>query len=246
MEVTNLNGRSGLVMNTGLQNKHIQKRKLKNEIRKKCTELKRTCFHEINLALKSKLKKIIKSHQTKLINLRRQQNKNTFGVATTHIKHTIHNFSLYQLPNDKLTALWYSLDHHIPSKFNRNRIYIEFEQFYQSLLKDISHVTDEDLSHLKTKLRNTCDKYNQIHVPYKHKQIIEQLSNDRNICIIRQDKGRGVAIVDISKYTGKHLELLETNQFLKLKHNSTKSFENEIQRTLRKLKTRLSTQQYYQ
>ena len=76
-----------LVMNTGLQNKHIQKRKLKNEIRKKCTELKRTCFHEINLALKSKLKKIIKSHQTKLINLRRQQNKNTFGVATTHIKH---------------------------------------------------------------------------------------------------------------------------------------------------------------
>ena len=32
---------------------------------------------------------------------------------------------------------------------------------------------DEKLSHLKTKLRNTCDKYSQIHVPYKYKKVIE-------------------------------------------------------------------------
>ena len=69
-----------LIMNAELQNKHIQKRKLKKEIKKICTELKRTvsliilntCFHQINIALKSKLKEITKRHVTKLINLRRQ------------------------------------------------------------------------------------------------------------------------------------------------------------------------------
>ena len=54
-------------MNTELQNKHIQKRKLKKEIEKIDTELKRTislilhtCFHQINVAFQSKLKKITK------------------------------------------------------------------------------------------------------------------------------------------------------------------------------------------
>ena len=64
-------------MSTELQNKHIQKRKLKKEIKKICTELKRTvsliilntCFHQINIALKSKLKKITKRHDTKLTSL---------------------------------------------------------------------------------------------------------------------------------------------------------------------------------
>ena len=62
-------------MDNELQNKHIQNRKLKKEIKKICTELKRliipnTCFHEINIALKSKLKKITKRHDTKLINIK--------------------------------------------------------------------------------------------------------------------------------------------------------------------------------
>ena len=65
-------------MDNELQNKHIQNRKLKKEIKKICTELKRTvsliilntCFHEINIALKSKLKKITKRYDTKLINIK--------------------------------------------------------------------------------------------------------------------------------------------------------------------------------
>ena len=63
-----------LVMNTKLQNKHIQKWKLKKEIKKICTELKHTICLIIlntlkkNVALKSKLKRITKRHETKLIN----------------------------------------------------------------------------------------------------------------------------------------------------------------------------------
>ena len=147
-------------MDNELQNKHIQNRKLKKEIKKICTELKRTvsliilntCFHEINIALKSKLKKITKRHDTKT-----NKHKSTFRITPIYVKNTTHNFSSYQLSNNELTALLYGLDHHIPSKVNGNRIYTEFEQFYQSLVKDIPHLPYEDLSHLKTKLRNTCD-----------------------------------------------------------------------------------------
>ena len=73
-------------MNTELQNKHIQNRKLKKEIKKISIELKRivsliilnTFFHQINVALKSKRKEITTRHEAKLINLRRQENKSTF------------------------------------------------------------------------------------------------------------------------------------------------------------------------
>ena len=105
----------------------------------------------------------------------------------------------------------------------------------------MSHVSDEELSHLKTKLGNTCDKYSQIHVPYKYEKVIKQLSNNHNICIMRQHKGRGVVIIDNSRNMGKGLELLQTNQFLKLKHNLIKSFEKKIWRTLRILKTIIYT-----
>ena len=105
---------------------------------------------------------------------------------------------------------------------------------------------DEDLSHLKTKLRNTCNKYSQVYILYKYKKIIEQLSNNGKICIMSQDKERGVVIIDKSKYTTKCLELLQTNKFSKLKYDPTKSFENKIHRIFGKLKTRLSTEQYYQ
>ena len=93
--------------------------------------------------MKNKLKKITKRQETKLVNLHRQKNKSTFKVNTTYTKKNVHNSLSYQLSNDELTALSYGLDHHIPSKFNCNRIYTEFEQFYQSLLKDISHVPYE-------------------------------------------------------------------------------------------------------
>ena len=85
------------------------------------------------------------------------KHKSTFRITPIYVKNTTHNFSSYQLSNNELTALLYGLDHHIPSKVNGNRIYTEFEQFYQSLVKDIPHLPYEDLSHLKTKLRNTCD-----------------------------------------------------------------------------------------
>ena len=102
------------------------------------------------------------------------------------------------------------------------------------------------MTRLKTKLRRTCERYSKIHVPYKYKTIIDRLSKNQRICIIKQDKGRGVAVMDRSKYTKKYLNILQTEQFTKLRHDPTKSIENKIQRELRKLKRRLTIQEYRQ
>ena len=58
---------------------------------------------------------------------------------------------------------------------------------------------------IKTKMRNTCEKYSEIKVPYKHREITRNLSNNKNIVIMKQDKGRGVVIMDRNKYFDKCL-----------------------------------------
>ena len=93
---------------------------------------------------------------------------------------------------------------------------------------------------MKTKLRSTCEGYSKINVPYKYKTVIDSLWKSQNICIIKQDKGSGVVVMDWSKCTEKCLNILQTEQFTKLRHDPTKSFENKIQRELRKLKRRLT------
>ena len=118
-------------------------------------------FHQLHIALKSKFKMIANRHQKRLTNLRKQQEKKTDKLTVTYIKNKVHNFSSYQLTTEEYTALSYGLDHNIPCKFNSNRIHTEFEQSYQSILKDISHIPESDLSCLKTKVRNTCEKYSK-------------------------------------------------------------------------------------
>ena len=78
--------------------------------------------------------------QKKLTNLRKQQERKIDKSTTTYAKNTVHNFSSYQLTTEDYAAHSYGLDHHIPCKFNSNRIHTKFEQFYQSILKYISHI----------------------------------------------------------------------------------------------------------
>ena len=61
---------------------------------------------------------------------------------------------------------------------------------------------------------------------------------------MKQDKGRGVTLIDRTAYLEKCLDILDTNQFTKLSMNSTKKTEEKIQRALRKVKTSFSTQEY--
>ena len=61
---------------------------------------------------------------------------------------------------------------------------------------------------------------------------------------MKQDKGRGVVIIDKTKHQEKRLALPNTNQFVKLSRNPTKQIETKIQRVLRKIKTNISLHEY--
>ena len=73
---------------------------------------------------------------------------------------------------------------------------------------------------------------------------MKQDKGRRNIVVLKQDKGRRVVILDKIIYVEKCLSILDTNQFMKLDKNPTSSFESKIQRTLRKIKSKLSTEEY--
>ena len=80
----------------------------------------------------------------------------------------------------------------------------------------ISHIPDEQLAVLKTRIRNTCHKYNRINVPYRYREIIRNSTNNEKIKVLKKDKDRQVVIMDSSQYMNKCLNMLNNDNFLKL------------------------------
>ena len=101
------------------------------------------------------------------------------------------------------------------------------------------HIPEDHLAHIKTKLRNTCERYSKIRVPYKYRKIVEALSKNSRIVIMKQYKGRGVVLMDRTVYLEKCLDILDTNQSTKLTTDPTKKTEEKIQQVLRKIKRSL-------
>ena len=148
------------------------------------------------------------------------------------------------MPIEEEKALSFGLDQNIPATLNHNNVHTEFEYFYQYITNDILRLSEDDIIKLKTKLRHTCKKYSDIKVPYKYQRTIDTLHRNNNIVVLKQYKGRSVVILDKNIYVDKCLSILGTNQFMKLSKNPTSSYESKIQRTLRKTKLKLSTEQY--
>ena len=97
---------------------------------------------------------------------------------------------------------------------------------------------------LKTKLRHTFEKYGQIKVPYKYRTVINNLRRNKDLVILKQDKGKGVVLLDRTVYTEKCLSIFNTQQFQQLDISPTAANENKIQRALRKIKSKFTQQEY--
>ena len=138
--------------------------------------------------------------------------------------------SSYVLLDEEQLALSFGLDQHVQVKCDNNLINTEFEHYFQNIKNTVPNISDEKMLQLKTKLLSTCEKYNNIKVPFKHRQVIKRLAENNNIFLLPQDKGKGVVIMDKGKYTEKCLNLLNSNQFNKLSHDPTKSVENKVKR----------------
>ena len=116
--------------------------------------------------------------------------------------------------------------------------------FYQNILKDISHLNNDVITKLKTKLRHACDKYSPIKVAYKYRNVINNLRRNKQVVILKQDKGRQVVLLDKTKYVEKCFSIINTNKFKKFDKNPTVSYEAKIQRALKKMKSRFTLQEY--
>ena len=69
--------------------------------------------------------------------------------------------------------------------------------------------------------------------------MIWNLSKNKEIVILKQDKDRGAVVLDHSKYMGKCLSVLSTSQFAEIDHDPTAYIEGKVQRTLTKIKNKL-------
>ena len=73
---------------------------------------------------------------------------------------------------------------------------------------------------------------------------MKKLSNNDSIVILKQDKGRGVVIMNRSAYIEKCFSLPNTSQFNKLTKDPTHATERKIQRVARKIKLKLPSNIY--
>ena len=153
---------------------------------------------------------------------------------------SIHNFSQYKLTPEEEHALSFSLDNHIPTKQNDIKIKTKFESFYYQILKHTNQLDQRRQDELKSKIRRTSENYSRIKVPYKYQKIIDNISRNKDIILIKQDKGRGVVILDKKDYIEKCINITDSKQFKKLKEDPTKT-ENKMQHTLRKIKHNILT-----
>ena len=66
----------------------------------------------------------------------------------------------------------------------------------------------------------------------------------QDIVILKQDKGRGIVILDKKSYDEKCSKLINNNKFKKLNQDPTAKLERQMQRALGKIKTSLSDMEY--
>ena len=151
-------------------------------------------------------------------------------------KKVVHNFSSYNLTGEEIEILSFGIDHYIPLKAELKRIEVEFEYYYKNILSDITDLQEAEKMGLKTHLLSACRQYTEIKVPYKHPRVIKSLTENESICLLKQDKGRGVIVIDRTDYVEKCDEMLKSKQFIQLQNDPTAKFERKVQNKLLELK----------
>ena len=233
-------------------NKHQTKNKIKEQILSSSNHLKSALsfleYKAIQYRLRSNVSKRIKKWKAlqskKLENLRKKETRNKDAQETNRLPNIVHNFSSYQLSNEEQKALSYGLDHYIPERIDKRRLEVEFENLYQNILWSADKIGEEEKLNLKTKFLNCFKNYNTIKTPYEYREIVKKLSDNQDIFLLKQDKGRGIVIMDRSKYVEKSLEILQTNKFTELQEDPTAQFETRVQTCLRKMKKRFDAATY--
>ena len=236
------------IIDAELKNKHQRMKELKRKERENLNELRITLGYisyctlnkKINMRTNGKSKAWRRTHEEKLKKLFAEKSTK-WQQRPTNI---VHNFSSYDLTAEETHILSFGLDHQIPAKMDENMVKTEFEAFYYHLDKQLRHLTAEERDRMKTKIRNSCENYYQIKHSTKVDEVIAKLAKNKNVMVLKQDKGRGVVLMDRSRYIEKCMEHLNTDNFKQLKTDNTKAVEDSIQNALYSVKDAIGEEEY--
>ena len=103
-------------------------------------------------------------------------------------------------------------------------------------MQHTGHLRQNEQDQLRSKIRRTCENYYRIKIPYQYQEIIKKLSNKKDIIILRQNKGRGVVVLNRTSYIEWCSNILTSDQFKVFENDPTKTLESKVQRVLRKIK----------
>ena len=188
-------------------------------------------------------------HKRKLLQLRSQlpshkQPSHTEVNRERPLPSVIHNFSTYNLSDDEIRVLSKTLDHYVPCSSKGKRTQVEFERFYGEILSHTTHLEERQKLALKTSFLSMFRDYSKVKVNSDNKRIIEGLYKNDKIVVLRQDKGRGVVIMNKSDYVKKCELFLEGPEFKVLSTDPTSTFQTSVQNKLRRMKNKFSVSEY--
>ena len=190
--------------------------------------LRRCIQHNIDKSIE----RTTRTHEKKL----RYLTRNTTLPFTHH--DTVFNLSSYRLTDQQLDILKNGLTYSIcPPKLDRASVFTSFEQIHKTM---VDHIKDTSLaSSLKADVAHLAHSYVASFRPkdlHKHR-VLKQLRNNKDIVILKPDKGNSVVILDKTIYNNGLYEIINDNtKFKRLQEDPTLAREDKLQRFLRGLK----------
>ena len=124
----------------------------------------------------------------------------------------------------------------MPIKNDVWRIEVAFEKLYVDIKPYITQLNERDKGAMKSKILNIFQRYSKTKNRSEDEEVIKNLTSNKDIVILKQDKGRGVVIMNRRDYVEKANVFLEGRQFKKLNSDPTRTFQKTVQDTLRTMK----------
>ena len=141
---------------------------------------------------------------------------------------------------EELNILKFGLNYSLPPlKLRKTDVFVSFEMIHRFLREDLKN--DADKPTLKAQLSHLANSYVHNYQPsrstiVKHR-ILKKLRNDKEIVILRPDKGSGVVVLNRRDYEKSVKNLInDKTKFKELSEDVTIKRESKLQRFLPILK----------
>ena len=159
------------------------------------------------------------------------------------------NLSQYRLSDNENFVLKHGLNYCIPSKqCDEHSIKSEFEMLFNKLHQNHTACSEDSLSSFKAKLTSSAYEYCELKPTWspspfhsEHFRALRSLRSNKDIVIVKADKGGACVILDKHDYVLKMETILNDNsKFTKLgpaeNHDHTVKIEKDFQKFLKDLK----------